>query len=146
MWQAPNPKMRLPGAKKSRREHPRRSIHIQRVTAEIRTVGGTTPEGKPQTEASARILLNDLSIKGVGIFANKAFQPGQEIAIHLTDPGPIYLRGKIIFCQEHDVRTHIISNLPYSYRIGIQFVFADATEEETVRKFCEGIFKSLNTP
>jgi hypothetical protein len=137
--------MRLPGAKKSRREVPRRSLHIKRVTAEIRTVGSVTAEGKPMAEGSARILLNDLSIKGVGIFCNRSFLPGQEIAIHLTDPAPIYLRGKIVFCQEHDSRTHIISDVPYSYRIGIQFVFADATEEANVRKYCEDIFRSLNS-
>jgi hypothetical protein len=144
MWQAPNPKMRLPSAKKSRREHPRRAIHIKRVTAEIRTAGTPNPDGRPATEASARILLNDLSIKGVGIFCDKAFRPGQEIAIHLTEPSSIYLRGKIIHCQEHDSRTHVISSIHFGYRIGIQFIFADATEEAAVRTFCEGIFKSLN--
>jgi hypothetical protein len=146
MWQAPNSKVRLPASKKARRTTPRRSIHIKRVTAEIRTVGKTTPDGRPSMEGSARIMLNDLSIKGVGIFCDKPFTPGEEIAINLTDPTRIYLRGKIVFCQEHDSRTHVISNLPYSYRIGIQFIFADATEEANVKKFCEDTFRSLNSP
>lgn len=144
MWQAPNPKSRLPNVKKSRRQHPRRAIHIKRVTADIRTVGSPTAEGRPNTEASARIMLNDLSIKGVGIFCDKPFRPGQEIAINLTDPSPIYLRGKIVHCTEQDSNAHIISNFDFSYRIGIQFIFADSAEEAAVRAFCEDIFKSLN--
>jgi hypothetical protein len=143
MWQAPNQKARVASTKKGGRGSYRRPIHVKRITAEIRTVSKETLNAEAQPQIKARILLNDLSPKGIGIFATAAFQMGQEIAIALPDPMQIYLRGKVVWCQEHDLQSHVISETPFSYRVGIQFLFADAAEEAAVKKFCDDITRSL---
>lgn len=142
MWQAPNAKARSPG-KKSARSRGRGTLHIKRVTAEIRGVGETAIREDSATEGMARLLLNDLTAKGVAVFCTHAFPAGQEVAILVPLPTQIYLRGRVMFCQEREFTTAIISPQPFAYRIGIEFIFENLVEEAAVKKYCEDVMKSL---
>lgn len=143
MWQTPNQKARNATSKRSIRDsRGRQSLHMKRVDAEIRTVGKRKADGSPEVEAMARILMNDLNAKGVGIFCTEAFVAGEEVAITLTSPSMIYLRGKVSYCQERE-HTHIISEVPYQFRIGIVFVFESAAEKAAVAKYCDGVVRTL---
>src|SRR4051812_4979314 len=109
MWQSQNQKARGPGAKRTGRGHTRYSLQLKRVTAEIRAADDRLPDGNPADAGSARILLNDLSPRGVGIYCNKPFAPGQEVAIVLAVYSQIYLRGTVMYCQEQESKTQVIS-------------------------------------
>ncbi len=146
MWQSPNQKISRGSSKKGGRSQPRASLHVKRVTAEIRTTEEHPTDGKPQIQGFARILMNDLSARGVGVYCDKAFIAGQEIAIALTITGTIYLRGIVTYCKEQDEKNHVISDTPFYYRIGIKFVFASAAEEAEVAKYCETTLRNLYNP
>ena len=144
MWQSPNQKNRGPGSKRSGRERYRCTLRVKRVTVEIRSVNDPMIEGKkPEVHGSARILMNDISPHGVGIFCNKPFVAGQEVAMMLTTPTLIFLRGKVTHCLEHDNRAHVITPTPFLYRIGIKFIFENAAEEAAVTKYCEDMLHAL---
>ena len=141
MWQSPNSKTRK--ARAEARERARQSLHVKRVTAEIRSLNSRQPESNPEIEGSARILLNDLTPKGLGIYCNKAFIAGTEVAISLTVPGTIHLHGQVTYCQEQEHKTHVISAIPFYFRIGIKFLFENAAEEAAVKKYCDEARRAL---
>jgi hypothetical protein len=141
MWQAPNQKT-PPGGKKGSKSRSRRPFHIKRVTAEMRLVQGAGSL-VPEAPIKVRLLLNDLSPKGVGLFSTSALQAGQEVALMLSEPSMIYLRGKVSYCQEHEANTHIIAETPFAYRMGIQLIFESPAEEEAVRKYCDDVLREL---
>lgn len=135
MWQTPNSKPGGAGSgKRSTRAQTRNTYHLKRVTAEIRS---------GQNAGAVRIMLNDLSAKGVGAYCNCPFVAGQDVSLMIAVPTAIYLRGKISYCREQEADSHVISSVPFTYRIGIKFVFENAAEEAAAIKYCEDIIKSL---
>ena len=64
----------------------------------------------------------------------------------LTISGTIYLRGTVMYCKEQDEKTHVISDTPFYYRIGIKFIFASRAEEAEVTKYCEDTLRNLYNP
>ncbi len=140
MWQAPSHRVRaLASAKKRARERQRKAIHLKLVDGEIRILGNHLGDGSKG--AAIRVILNDLGSKGLGIFSSSPFMVGQEISITLEKPKRFFVKGRIAWCQEHDANSHVISNNPFSYRMGIVFTFADADEERKVREYCEILSK-----
>jgi hypothetical protein len=89
----------------------------------------------------ARIILNDLSPKGVGIFSQQPFTPGMECLLTLLEPYKITIRGKTVWCDEVHHDSHILSSQPYSYRIGIEFVFNTPAEKEALEKLYQDLVK-----
>jgi hypothetical protein len=113
-------------------------MHIRRVRAEVKTSGGLA---RNKTTTEVRVILSDFGPKGVGIFSGQPLEIGQEISLTLEDPKRFYVKGRVIACLEHDAGSHVISKMPYSYRIGVQFLFESAEEESQVKAFCEMIHK-----
>jgi hypothetical protein len=68
---------------------------------------------------------------------------GQEVAITLDKPRRIYVRGRIVWCQEYDANSHVLTQQAYSYRMGVQFVFETHEESTAIQEFCEEINKSF---
>jgi hypothetical protein len=135
MWQAPNQRLRaLANAKKRERDRIRRPLHIKRVHAELKIMPSAL--GGPAQISSARIMLNDMTSKGVGIFSTELMHPGTEVQISISHPKVFFVRGRVTWCQEHDVNSHILSQTAYSYRVGIEFVFQSPEEEKQVKEYC----------
>ena len=143
MWHAPNQRLRaIANAKKRERERARRPIHIRRIIAEMCTLG---PEGEtPKT--MVRLVLNDISPKGVGIFSPDSLSSGQEVKLELTEPSPFLLKARVVWCQEYHANSHVLTDRPYSYRMGLEFIVTPE-EEQTLKAFCDEISrKYLFTP
>lgn len=138
MWQAPSQRLRaLVSSKRREKDRLRRPLHFLRTRAEIKI-----PDlNGDAIIVDARVILNDISPKGVGLFSTQALLPGQDVAITLEEPKRIYLKGRIVWCQEHDVESHVLSESRYSYRIGIAFVFETPEEFQAVQHYCEVLQK-----
>jgi len=122
-------------AKKRERERSRRPLHLKRVYAQIKV----ETQAEPAKVLDARILLNDITPQGLGLFSMEPILVGQNIAITLDHPSRIYLKGRVVHCQEFAVNSHIMSKDPFLYRVGIHFQFVSKEEEDAVAKFCEGL-------
>lgn len=136
MWQAPNQRIRQGSGPKKRDGRKSRRFHVKRVNAEIKALG---PPQAPATVTQARLVLNDLSPRGLGLFASAPMLVGQEISLTIEEPKRFSVRGRIIWCQEYDAGTHILTDYPYHFRVGIEFLFETQEEENQVRDFCEEI-------
>ena len=106
-------------------------------------MGDTRPDGSPKTAGEARMLLNDISVGGVGFRCDCQFEAGQEVAIHLTAPDSIYLKGTIAWCRPVERRLAVISSQPYKFEVGVVFKFADDAEREAVKKYCDALGVAL---
>src|SRR5262245_22276876 len=107
MWQAPNQRVgAIQNSKKRQLERMKRPIHLKRVRAEVRLVPNQETTAQATTQdaqgevVEVRVLLNDLSPNGIGIYASAGMAPGQDIQIILDEPKRIELKGKVIWCQE----------------------------------------------
>ncbi|MBI4925177.1 MAG: PilZ domain-containing protein [Bdellovibrio sp.] len=141
MWQAPAHRMRAMAlAKKRARERNRISIHIKSVEGHLKLLEDKSSDPE-HTQISIKVILNDFGPKGVGIFSEKPFLIGQEIELSLENPRSLCLKGKIAWCQEYNANTHILSDKPCSYRIGIVFQFENEEQENQIKEFCISLEK-----
>jgi hypothetical protein len=95
------------------------------------------------TVAQGRLLLNDISPKGLGLFSDQPIMVGQEIALTIEEPKRFYVRGRVVWCQEADADSHILSSHPFSYRIGLVFLFQNAAEEAQVKAYCDELARDV---
>src|SRR5437763_562799 len=94
MWQAPSQRSRAISASKKREQaRKRRSMHVKRVYAQIKIIGALGAPPSPIVEV--RVLLNDFSPSGLGLFSSQEFFPGQQIAITLEQPQRFFVEGMV---------------------------------------------------
>jgi Tfp pilus assembly protein PilZ len=141
MWQAPNQRVEaLQNAKKRRKERMDRPIHIRRARAEVRMampptpVEATSPSGTP---IEARVLLNDFSSKGVGVYVTEKFHVGQEVTLTIHDPTLITISGRVAWCQDQPTSHTVVSANSFKYRAGVEFIFKTPEEEAAVKAIYE---------
>lgn len=108
---------------------------MKKVRAEIKSLG-TIGE---KLVIDVRVVLSDISPKGVGFFCSVPLEMGQLMALTLDDPKRFYVKGRVTWVQEHDANSHVLSQAPISYRVGLEFVFDTREEEAEVRRYCEHI-------
>ena len=140
MWQAPSAKNRATAnAKRRDVEKWRPRLHIKRVVAELK-LSARANIGASTGVVSARVVLNDFSATGVGLFATEPVLVGTEVSLTIEHPKRFYCRARIVWCQEQITEGHILSQTPYTYRMGLQFVFESEEEETAVRQYYEELF------
>lgn len=134
MWQSPNQRVRaIAIARKRERDRLLHPIHFRRVeaTLTVTATGAETPQSFP-----VRVILNDLSPKGMGLFVTQALVAEQDVTIQLKDPREITVSGRVVACQEYHNEGHILTPKSYPYRMGIRFLFKTAEEEKAFQDFC----------
>jgi len=145
MWQAPNQRMRaLANSKKRERERLRKPLHVKRITATIQPLPSEGDEPSTTQEnllTPVRLILNDLSPKGAGLFSPTPFQPGQKISMSIKEPEHLSLKAKVIWCQSYHANSHVLSNQAYSFRMGVEFILTP-TEEQELKIFCGEVAKN----
>lgn len=135
MWQSPNQRVRaLANARKRERERWLQPFHIRRVEADLKLVTPGVPTGtsaEPQ-QVPARVVLNDLSPKGIGLFTTQALIADQEIILTIRQPREITLKGRVVSCQEYDSGSHILSEQSFTHRIGVRFLLESPEQEKAI--------------
>jgi hypothetical protein len=163
MWHNPNQRLRaIANAKKREREKQRRPFHVKRVIAHLslpkpaetpiqaqdqntqEQPGSKTATTDSQIEIiPARVILNDLSSKGVGLFSPFPFIPGQEVIVNITAPIKLQLPSRVVWCQQHDANSHVLSSQPYSYRLGIEFLHPSHEKQESIKIIFDDISRNF---
>ena len=138
MWQAQNQRLRaIASQRKSEKERlSKKYLHIKRVLAELKVAGSLND---PPLVAHARVLLNDITPHGLGFFSTHALTPGTEIGFTIESPKRFYVRARVVWCQEYDAGSHIISETPFAFRAGIEFIFENDEEEKRIKQFCDDL-------
>ena len=139
MWQASGPRSR--SSRKGRgKARIRNSLHLQRVSAEIRIAPRL---GERAEVFTARLILNDFSPKGVGFFTRSPVGVGSDLALTLEHPKRIYLKAHVVWCQEVESTHAVISDQHHRYRVGVKFLFQSEEEEKAIQEFCDEVLRAL---
>jgi hypothetical protein len=144
MWQAPNQRVRsIANAKKRERERAKKPIHIKRINALIELL----PLSEEKNPASAekvniRLILNDVTTKGASFFARSPLTAGQKITLYLEEPTKIVIQAQVRWCQEYAANSHVLSQQPYSYRLGIEFILGSAEEQDAAKAFYDRVYQN----
>jgi c-di-GMP-binding flagellar brake protein YcgR len=148
MWQAPNQRVgAIQNSKKRQQERLKRPIHLKRVRAAMRLVPNQQTHAQATTQDAQgeqieiRVLLNDLSTSGIGIYAQTPMAAGSEVQITLDEPKRIQISGTVVWCQDQPTGGAIISSEAYHFRIGVKFHFANPEEEKALQDYCAEIQK-----
>jgi hypothetical protein len=146
MWQSPNQRTQAAQvSKKHQEERLARPIHLKRVRAEVRLSppeevhGNATTESPQGVMREAHIMLNDLSVSGIGIYSPEPMAPGLVVTIALQEPRTITVEGRVVWCQNDQSTCRILSEHPYPFRVGIKFTFKTPEEEDAFKKYCEDL-------
>lgn len=141
----------MPHVRKNERAKERISIHFKRISASLELVAGTEASPadtatQPATEGASsaekmdiRIILNDVTLSGAGIYTPRLLNKGQEVILTFQNPFNCSLRGRVIWSQEFNVNSHVISNQAYPYRAGIEFSLQSDEDQTNVERLCEEI-------
>lgn len=97
-----------------------------------------SPEGTP-TVVAARIVLNDVSQKGVLLFSSVPLSIEQKVEIVLTDPHPFSAHGTIRSCQQMAFDQRIISDQQFQYRVSVEFDVMTHEDRDRIDAYCNVI-------
>ncbi len=146
MWHSPNQRLRaLAHAKKRERDRARRPFHVKRITAHLTLLTPSTkinPHENPDPPIPIRVVLNDLTPKGVGLFSQAALIAGQEVIMAISEPMKLDIRSRIIWCQEHGANSHVLSPNPFCFRLGVEFILPTTEDQQNVSAFWEEVCKN----
>lgn len=120
------------------RDPHRLSLHIKRTKAEIVLTEGLSMVGTG-TSVPARVVLNDMSPKGLYLFASEQLALGQQIQLTLEEPRRFFAHGKVVSCQNIVMDRRVISEHQFPYRVGIEFLFRNDAERQAVLQYCQEI-------
>ncbi len=132
MWQVPNQKLRaMMTARRREKERQKRGFHIARTSAQMKIV--SPPSSTPVMEV--RVVLNDITPKQMCLFTNEPITPGQIAAVTLEDPRRIYVRARIVGCQELDYESKVIHTQAFQYRVSLVFLFESEDEQKQFKSY-----------
>lgn len=118
-------------SRRKKREKSRKNVHFRRVSAQVKILGGLS------LVHDARVVLNDISPKGMGIFSPVHLYAGQEIAITLEKPRRFYVKARVVYSQPLEGVGKVITENHFHHRIGLEFVLDSPEEAQAVTEFYE---------
>jgi hypothetical protein len=118
-------------SRRKKREKARKSLHFRRVTAQIKITGGNS------CVHDVRVILNDLSPKGLGLFSPVNLHVGQEVAITLEKPRRFYVKARVVYSHPLEGAGKVITDCAFGHRVGLEFVLDSPEEAQAVTEFCE---------
>lgn len=139
MWQPSNQRRAHANGKKSDRARVKLPLHVNRVNARLDLNQSEAFPDANSPSQDVRVVLNDLTPKGVGIFCTAALTIGQEISLVIPSPLEITIQGKIIWCQEYSMNSHVLSAQSFSFRAGIEFVLKTEDEKLALENLCSEV-------
>ncbi len=145
LWDVPNYRIRayIRTIRASRAKEEKTAsapLHFKRVEAQVRVLEGLA---SATDTIPARIVFNDFSAKGLKLFSPVPFFPGQTIAIAIEAPISFYIKGKVLGCREVPRGTQVLTQVPYDFRVTVQFQFRSQSEQDAVSAYCEHIYTEL---
>lgn len=115
------------------------TLKLRKTAAQVRA----TPADEPEILASAQVLLNDVTAKGMHLFIDRDVPIGEFVQVTLMEPRVAYVRARVSFCQEITSEIRVISAKPYPFRMSVVFMFASEEQEHVFQAYVDEICKML---
>ncbi|MBY0471587.1 hypothetical protein K2X30_10510 [bacterium] len=132
-------RQRIEDTRALKRAESKKSLHVHRTRAQIKVTekNGTSTQFLP-----ARVILNDLRPESLRLFTSVPVQQGQLITLTIEHPRNFYVQARVVWCKNMPTGTPILTEMPYLYRLQLEFVFKTHSEKNSVKNYCEEIFSN----
>ena len=94
------------------------------------------PEGKT---IPGQMILSDINMQSVLIFAEDGFTPGQNIGITFNIPNSFILTARVDSCTNLGRKSRVISNKKFHFRISCVFEFKYESQKDSLRNFLKSV-------
>jgi hypothetical protein len=132
--------------RKNERAKNRISLHIKRVSAQLvldtqKSTHDAHDKNQP-SQLNIRIVINDVTSFGAGLYVPRLLHKGQEGVLTFTTSTPISIKVRVVWSQEFNVDSHVLTEEAFPYRAGIEFIFSSEEEKTTIARFCADLAAS----
>lgn len=86
-----------------------------------------------------KTVLSEISMGKMFFFSNKSFTEGQSIVIQFCIPKTFVVNADVLYCRPFNIKSRIISQNNYAYRMLVKFNFLHEGERALLRQFIKSI-------
>ena len=104
----------------------------------------TPPPISDEKIARGKTVLSEITMDKMFFFTNKAFTEGQSVVIQFCIPKMFIMNADVLYCRPFNLKSRIISQNSYNYRVLIRFSFLKAGERALLRQFIQSIEPDLS--
>jgi hypothetical protein len=89
--------------------------------------------------SNGKSVLSEIDMEKMLFFSGKAFTEGQSIVIQFCIPKTFIVNADVLYCRPYNIKSRIISQNNYSYRMLVRFTFLKEGERALLRQFIQSI-------
>lgn len=93
----------------------------------------------PEQTSAGEMILSDISMKGLLIFSEDKYTPGQNIGLKFNIPKDFILTAQVDNCLFQGRKSKVIGINKYHYRLQCIFEFKYENEKNALREFLQSI-------
>lgn len=97
------------------------------------------PKLKEDRIFNGTLILSELEMDHMYFFTNKEFTVGQSIVVEFLIPKKFSVNIDVIYCRAFNLKSRIISNQNYRFRVAAKFTFLKEGERTLLRQFIQSI-------
>lgn len=97
------------------------------------------PKLKEDRLFNGTLILSELEMDHMYFFTNKEFTVGQSIVVEFLIPKKFSVNIDVIYCRAFNMKSRIISNQNYRFRVAAKFTFLKEGERTLLRQFIQSI-------
>jgi hypothetical protein len=109
------------------------------ANANIIEVSLTPPELDEAKISKGKTVLSEINMDKMFFFCNRPFTEGQSIVIQFCIPKMFIINADILYCRPFNLKSRIISQNNFSYRVLVKFTFLKEGERALLRQFLQSI-------
>src|SRR5690606_30804723 len=97
------------------------------------------PKLEGERISSGTLILSELEMDHMYFFTNKQYTVGQSIVVEFMIPKRFSVNLDVIYCRAFNLKSRIISNQNYRFRVAAKFTFLKEGERTLLRQFIKSI-------
>jgi len=109
------------------------------ANANVIEVSLTPPELEESKISKGKTVLSEINMDKMFFFCNRPFTEGQSIVIQFCIPKMFIINADILYCRPFNLKSRIISQNNFSYRVLAKFTFLKEGERALLRQFLQSI-------
>lgn len=107
--------------------------------ASIISIDRTLPEISAEKISRGKAVLAEIHMDKMFLFSNCSYTEGQSIVIQFCIPKMFMINADVVYCRPFNLKSRIISENNYNYRVLIKFSFIRNGERAILRQFIQSI-------
>ncbi len=86
-----------------------------------------------------KTILSEITMDKMFLFTNKFFTEGQSVVIQFCIPKTFILNADVLYCRPYNLKSKIISENNFAYRVMLRFTFLKDGERALLRQFLQSV-------